>query len=162
MATQDADDVELVEARPRKRIRNTKHKRATSPIHPPRVPQLFAPFRALGLITNHVPFYLQTRSYKDATDGPRIHILTCLGRSWALWEGGKMGLLFVGELFYFVSESTFYLVMSYRSGSPRPHLVPSYGWRCCLGSIWYACDQISSRQRGKRSFTIPLVLLLLM
>ena len=59
-------------------------------------PRLFAPFRALGLITNHVPFVLQTRSNKGATDGPRIHLLTCLGRAWALWEGGKMGLLFVG------------------------------------------------------------------
>ncbi|KAF8236226.1 Utp21-domain-containing protein [Tricholoma matsutake] len=58
--------------------------------------RLFVPFRALGLITNHVPFVLQTRSHKGATDGPRIHLLTCLGRSWALWEGGKMGLLFVG------------------------------------------------------------------
>ncbi|EJF66083.1 Utp21-domain-containing protein [Dichomitus squalens LYAD-421 SS1] len=59
-------------------------------------PRLFAPFRALGLITNNVPFVLQTRSHKGATDGPRIHLLTCLGRAWALWEGGKMGLLFVG------------------------------------------------------------------
>jgi hypothetical protein len=61
--------------------------------------RLFAPFRALGLITNHVPFVLQLRSFKGATDGPKIHILTCLGRSWALWEGGKMGLLFVGAYF---------------------------------------------------------------
>ncbi|KAG1877929.1 Utp21 specific WD40 associated putative domain-containing protein [Suillus subalutaceus] len=97
MAAQNAKDVEMIEGRPRKRIRNsTKRKRATSPTHLPRVPLLFAPFRALGLITNHIPFYMQTRSYKDATEGPRIHILTCLGRSWALWEGGKMGLLFVG------------------------------------------------------------------
>ena len=59
--------------------------------------RLFAPFRALGLITNHVPFALQTRSFKGATEGPRIHIVTCLGRSWAMWEGGKMTLLFVGE-----------------------------------------------------------------
>lgn len=58
--------------------------------------RLFVPFRALGLITNHVPFVLQTRSFKGATDGPRIHILTCLGSSWAMWEGGKMTLLFVG------------------------------------------------------------------
>jgi len=103
MATQNAEDVEMIEARPRKRIRNsTKRKRATSPL--PRVPLLFAPFRALGLITNHIPFYMQTRSYKDATEGPRIHILTCLGRSWALWEGGKMGLLFVGELLVYLGS----------------------------------------------------------
>lgn len=59
--------------------------------------KLFAPFRALGLVTDHVPFVVQTRSFKGSTEGPRLHILTCLGRSWALWEGGKMTLLFVGE-----------------------------------------------------------------
>lgn len=60
-------------------------------------PRLFVPFRALGLVTNHVPCVLQTRSFKGATEGPRVHILTCLNKSWALWEGGKMTLLFVGE-----------------------------------------------------------------
>ena len=60
-------------------------------------PQLYAPFRALGLVTTHVPFVLQTQSYKGAADGPKVHILTCLGNSWALWDGGKMTLLFVGE-----------------------------------------------------------------
>lgn len=60
-------------------------------------PRLFAPFRALGLVTNQVPFALQARSFKGATEGPQIYILTCLGRSWALWEGGKMTLLFVGK-----------------------------------------------------------------
>ena len=62
-------------------------------------PRLFAPFRALGLITNEVPFVLQSRSHKGATDGPKIHLVTCLGRSWAMWEGGKMGLLFVGAYY---------------------------------------------------------------
>ncbi|KAJ7046979.1 Utp21 specific WD40 associated putative domain-containing protein [Mycena alexandri] len=78
---------------PRKRLRtqNPQSKRIAG-----QEPRLFVPFRALGLITDNVPFVLQTRSYKGATDGPRIHLLTCLGKSWALWEGGKMGLLFVG------------------------------------------------------------------
>ncbi|KAI9571311.1 Utp21 specific WD40 associated putative domain-containing protein [Boletus coccyginus] len=83
--------------RPQKRIRTsakptpskTKQKSSSDA-------RLFAPFRALGLVTNHIPFYLQTRSHKGATEGPRVHLLTCLGRSWALWEGGKMTLLFVG------------------------------------------------------------------
>jgi len=87
---------------PRKRIRQDQSiSHAESPsIKPENISnerRLFAPFRALGLITNHVPFILQTRSHKGATDGPQVHILTCLGRSWALWEGGKMTLLFVGE-----------------------------------------------------------------
>lgn len=70
-----------------------------SPLAGPSKPRLFAPFRALGLVTNHVPFALQTRSFKGATEGPRIHILTSIGRSWMMWEGGKMTLLFVGKSF---------------------------------------------------------------
>ena len=70
----------------------------TEPTSSKQEPRLFAPFRALGLITNSVPFVLQTRSHKGATDGPRLHLLTCLGKAWAMWEGGKMGLLFVGKL----------------------------------------------------------------
>jgi len=87
MATDDANSLP-----PRKRLRQDETPASTKS----KEPRLFVPFRALGLITNHIPFVLQTRSYKGATDGPRIHILTCLGRSWALWEGGKMTLLFVG------------------------------------------------------------------
>lgn len=79
---------------PKKRLR--KDTSTGSQQKPTKEFRLFVPFRALGLITNHIPFILQTRSYKGATDGPRIHLLTCLGRNWALWEGGKMGLLFVG------------------------------------------------------------------
>lgn len=81
--------------RPRKRLRADPN----SSLEPPKIskePRLFAPFRALGLITNHVPFVIQTRSHKGATDGPRINLLTCLGKAWAMWEGGKMRLLFVG------------------------------------------------------------------
>lgn len=85
-----------MEPRPRKRIR------ADSATDPPKIvhkdPRIFVPFRALGLITNHVPFVLQTRSHKGSTDGPQIVILTCLGKAWAMWEGGKMGLLFVSAL----------------------------------------------------------------
>ncbi|KAF9014099.1 Utp21-domain-containing protein [Cyathus striatus] len=89
LATVPADDIY---GPPRKRLRQDASKVAKRPSEP----RLFVPFRALGLITNHVPFVLQTRSYKGSTDGPRVHILTCLGRSWSLWEGGKMTLLFVG------------------------------------------------------------------
>ena len=84
---------------PRKRVRS---RNVTEP-HPGVSPEisnsrrLFAPFRALGLITNEVPFVLQLRAVKGSAEGPRMHILTCLGNSWALWEGEKMTLLFVGE-----------------------------------------------------------------
>lgn len=79
---------------PKKRIRAEGILAEPSAI---RKPRLFAPFRALGLVTTQVPFILQTRSYKGSAEGPKIHLLTCLGKSWALWEGGKMTLLFVGE-----------------------------------------------------------------
>lgn len=69
---------------------------ATEEDHVAKEPRLFAPFRALGLVTNHIPFVLQTRSYKGATSGPTLHLLTCLGKAWAMWEGGKMTLQFVG------------------------------------------------------------------
>ncbi|KAN0077061.1 Utp21 specific WD40 associated putative domain containing protein [Tylopilus felleus] len=87
-------DLEGTKERPQKRIRTSS--KAAPLQKSPGDARLFAPFRALGLVTNHIPFYLQTRSHKGATEGPRIHLLTCLGRSWALWDGGKMTLLFVG------------------------------------------------------------------
>jgi len=79
--------------RPRKRTRHDDKILTTTPSN---FTNLFAPFRALGFVTNHVPFVLQIRTYKGASQGPRVHIVTCLGRAWALWEGGKMTLLFVG------------------------------------------------------------------
>lgn len=82
---------------PRKRIRPLTSDAKTEPSTSGSSPQLYAPFRALGIITNHVPIVVQTRSFKGATEGPKIHLLTCLGRSWALWEGGKMSLLFAGK-----------------------------------------------------------------
>ncbi|KAG5725774.1 hypothetical protein E4T56_gene6890, partial [Termitomyces sp. T112] len=80
---------------PRKRQRQDPDSSNKS-LLPQKEPRLFVPFRALGLITNYVPFVLQSRTYKGASEAPRLHILTCLGRAWALWEGGKMTLLFVG------------------------------------------------------------------
>uniref|UniRef100_A0A0W0EUF7 Uncharacterized protein n=1 Tax=Moniliophthora roreri TaxID=221103 RepID=A0A0W0EUF7_MONRR len=85
-------EVEDVTTPPRKKLRKSTKKSTRSGNES----RIFVPFRALGIITNHIPFILQTRSHKGATDGPRIHILTCLGRSWALWNGAKMDLLFVG------------------------------------------------------------------
>lgn len=91
MGVTASESEEEIQTPPRKRLRQDAQQTKSSK------ERLFVPFRALGLVTNHVPFVLQTRSFKGATEGPRIHILTCLGRSWALWEGGKMTLLFVGK-----------------------------------------------------------------
>jgi U3 small nucleolar RNA-associated protein 21 len=90
-------DLDDAAALPRKRLR-----KETKPNNQPHASgskhgRLFAPFRALGLVTNTVPFVMQTRSHKGATEGPRVHIVTCIGKSWAMWEGAKMTLLFVGE-----------------------------------------------------------------
>ncbi|KAH9063481.1 Utp21-domain-containing protein [Lactarius vividus] len=87
---------------PSKRIRSSTEKtvaltRAGTPPKSLNSQRLFAPFRALGIITNGVPFALQLRAVKGSAEGPRVHILTCLGNSWALWEGEKMTLLFVGS-----------------------------------------------------------------
>ena len=89
-ATQATHDEETSPP-PRKRVRVEPTTNAAS-----KEPRLFAPFRALGLITNHVPFVLQARSYKGAASGPSLHLVTCLGKAWAMWEGGKMTLQFVG------------------------------------------------------------------
>jgi hypothetical protein len=93
MSIQDEPEYEPP-TRPRKKRRQSTGKKASLNEN-----RLFVPFRALGLVTNHVPFVLQTRSYKGATDGPQMHILTCLGKSWAMWEGKKMTLLFVSACF---------------------------------------------------------------
>lgn len=92
VAVVQPDHVEDTAQPPRKRPRTEPVKSKVA-----KEPRLFAPFRALGLVTNHVPFVLQTRSYKGAAKGPTLHLVTCLGKSWAMWEGGKMTLQFVGE-----------------------------------------------------------------
>lgn len=80
---------------PRKRVRVEQQAKQGAPAK--KEPRLFAPFRALGLVTNHVPFVLQARSYKGSTEGPSLSLVTCLGKAWAMWEGGKMTLQFVGQ-----------------------------------------------------------------
>ncbi|KAL5511171.1 UTP21 [Sanghuangporus vaninii] len=92
MVTNSLQDID---ARPTKRTRKDASSISENQVKFEK-PRLFAPFRALGLVTNRIPFVLQARSFKGAVEGPRLNILTCLGRSWAMWEGGKMTLLFVG------------------------------------------------------------------
>lgn len=86
-------DINTLDSRPRKRPKHSEDS-TTSGVR--NNASLFAPFRALGFVTNHVPFVLQVRSHKGSSQGPRVHLVTCLGRAWALWEGGRMTLLFVG------------------------------------------------------------------
>ena len=57
--------------------------------------RLYAPFRALGHVTNHVPFSMFVHSPKGALAKPSVNLVTSVGRSWMMWEAGRMGLLFV-------------------------------------------------------------------
>lgn len=57
---------------------------------------LFAPFRSLGHVSTGMPLVVQSRASKYL-DKPAITLITSLGRSWAMWDGHSMKLLFVGE-----------------------------------------------------------------
>ncbi|PKI85082.1 hypothetical protein MVES_001224 [Malassezia vespertilionis] len=59
---------------------------------------LYTPFRALGYVTNGVPFLLQTRFGGKDAQTPDVTIITCLGDAWAMWNAERMTLLFVGPL----------------------------------------------------------------
>lgn len=86
---------------PRPNKRTKADVRASSP---PRaragpLPQsrLFAPFRALGYVSDHVPFSMFVHTPKGVLAKPTIHIATSVGRSWLLWDAERMTLLFAGE-----------------------------------------------------------------
>ncbi|KAL8279548.1 hypothetical protein RQP46_008110 [Phenoliferia psychrophenolica] len=80
--------------RPTKRARTVASKPAAAAAAAP--PQgLFAPFRSLGHISTDVPFVVQSRSSKFL-ETPALVVVTSLGSSWAMWEGGALKLLFVG------------------------------------------------------------------
>jgi U3 small nucleolar RNA-associated protein 21 len=96
----DSEDLE----RPRKKVKGDEI--GTNYVQIKENRRLFAPFRALGFVTNYIPFAMQVRSYKGATGAPRVHILACLGRAWAEFEGEKMKLLFVGQWLRPFSPST--------------------------------------------------------
>ena len=130
---------------PRKRLRTEVASNAQTNRQEPR---LFAPFRALGLITNSVPFVLQTRSHKGATDGPRIHLVTCLGKAWAMWEGGKMGLLFVGKCEPSLAFQARPHMLLYRPRCSHAHCIFGYGRECGLGFLRPICHKILARKRG--------------
>jgi len=88
-------EVDHEPSRPSKRVRSS-----TEQPSKPKDRRLFAPFRALGIITNAVAPAIQTRSAGKAGGDltkPNITIITSLGKSWAMWDlSGSMRLLFVG------------------------------------------------------------------
>ena len=60
-------------------------------------PRLFAPFRALGHVTNHIPFSIFVHAPKGALATPTVNFVTSVGRSWMMWDAGRMTLVFVGS-----------------------------------------------------------------
>lgn len=52
-------------------------------------PRLFVPFRAIGYVTNEVPFNIQAR-------GQAYFLTTCVGTTFHIYDVAKMNLLFVG------------------------------------------------------------------
>jgi U3 small nucleolar RNA-associated protein 21 len=59
--------------------------------------RLFAPFRALGYVTNHIPFAMFVHATKGALAKPTVNIVTSVGKSWMMWDAAKMTLVFVGK-----------------------------------------------------------------
>ncbi|KAG0349234.1 hypothetical protein BG004_000458 [Podila humilis] len=52
-------------------------------------PRIFVPFRAIGYVTNEVPFNIQAR-------GQAYFLTTCVGTTFHIYDIAKMNLLFVG------------------------------------------------------------------
>lgn len=59
---------------------------------------LYAPFRALGYVTNGVPFVLQVRFGGKDAQTPDVNVVTCIGDTWEMWNADRMTLLFVGPV----------------------------------------------------------------
>ncbi|OCF43580.1 U3 small nucleolar RNA-associated protein 21 [Kwoniella heveanensis CBS 569] len=66
---------------------------AATPDHTPR---LFAPFRALGHVTDHVPYAMFVHTPQGALATPTVNITTSVGKSWLMWDAARMTLVFAG------------------------------------------------------------------
>ncbi|WVQ86757.1 hypothetical protein IAS59_000473 [Cryptococcus gattii] len=72
-------------------------KSAAGPSQQPSSPgRLFAPFRALGYVTDHVPFAMFVHTPSGALATPTVNITTSVGRSWLMWDASRMTLVFAG------------------------------------------------------------------
>lgn len=88
-------------ARPQKRVKNDAQVAPVAAAATPPAPlpqsRLFAPFRALGFVSDDVPFSMFVHTPKGALAKPTIHIVSSVGRSWLMWDAERMTLLFAGE-----------------------------------------------------------------
>ncbi|KAL1412861.1 rRNA-processing protein utp21 [Vanrija albida] len=85
--------------RPSKRSKNEAKATAAvvkAPAGPLPQSRLFAPFRALGFVSDDVPFSMFVHTPKGALAKPTIHIVSSIGRSWLMWDAERMTLLFAG------------------------------------------------------------------
>ncbi|WVQ96671.1 hypothetical protein IAU59_003777 [Kwoniella sp. CBS 9459] len=71
----------------------SKPSTSAAPAHTPR---LFAPFRALGLVTDHVPYAMFVHTPQGALATPTVNITTSVGKSWLMWDAARMTLVFAG------------------------------------------------------------------
>jgi len=55
-------------------------------------PRLFVPFRAIGYVTNEIPFNIQAK-------GQAYFLTTCVGTTFHIYDVAKMNLLFVGTCY---------------------------------------------------------------
>lgn len=85
-----------VPSRPTKRARTHPLASTSAPQLQSKREGLFAPFRSLGHVSTGVPFVVQSKSSKFL-ETPAMTVVTSLGRSWAMWDGQSLRLLFVGE-----------------------------------------------------------------
>lgn len=71
---------------------------AAGPSQQPSSPaRIFAPFRALGYVTDHVPFAMFVHTPSGALATPTVNITTSVGRSWLMWDASRMTLVFAGS-----------------------------------------------------------------
>ncbi|KAK8858577.1 hypothetical protein IAR55_002806 [Kwoniella newhampshirensis] len=88
---------------PNKRQKNgalptsTEEQPAAGPSKQPITPRLFAPFRALGHVSDHVPFAMFVHTPNGALATPTVNLTTSVGRSWLMWDAARMTLVFAGS-----------------------------------------------------------------
>ncbi|WVR06365.1 hypothetical protein IAU60_003396 [Kwoniella sp. DSM 27419] len=68
----------------------------SKPSTPAHAPRLFAPFRALGHVTDHVPYAMFMHTPQGALATPTVNITTSVGKSWLMWDAARMTLVFAG------------------------------------------------------------------
>jgi len=95
------DTIKDPQAKKRQKTQNataaTAQPAKAGPSKTPSTARLFQPFRALGFVTNHIPFTSFVHNPRGAFAKPTINIVTSVGKSWMMWDAERMTLVFVGK-----------------------------------------------------------------